>query len=203
MFAVGSHDQFIDQIKRGREESSSVFGVLLADVRQPDTRNYILNYLDRFHEQSGKYIDFYIPGYFKENIPFYKTESIELEDKKYYFSGKEYDNFADKFSKEFNLESKGVPVLYLIEWEKGTNFKKSKILEIDLDGGEYSIKMTVTLFKKIFDLAKSEDLLGINNRLVLDSLFSYIKENLVNDMGIPLLIVSNNIGKRILKFRSR
>ena len=46
------------------EEIPITMGILVADYRQSDAREYILNYLNRFDEKSGKYIDFYLPGYY-------------------------------------------------------------------------------------------------------------------------------------------
>lgn len=87
MYPLGTYDRFIQKIKgrEGKDKLTNVIGVLLADVRQPDTKSYILNYLDRFHMSSGEHIDFYIPGYFEEANKFYNTEYIGLENKKYFF----------------------------------------------------------------------------------------------------------------------
>lgn len=205
MYPIGTYDRFIQKVKgrEGKEKVTNVFGVLLADVRQPDTRGYILNYLDRFHLSSGEYIDFYIPGYFEDTDTFYKTEYIELETEKYFFSSQAYDEFTRKFVQDFGLKGKGVPVLYLIEWEKGA-FEKSKIIEFDLDGGEYSVKKTVELFEFLFSLTRNnEDLVGINNRLELEKLGEYLSNDLIDDLGIPLVTIGKNVGKLLRKFKVR
>lgn len=46
------------------EDIPITMGILVADYRQSDAREYILNYLNRFDERSGRYIDFYLPGYY-------------------------------------------------------------------------------------------------------------------------------------------
>ncbi|MFS7402063.1 hypothetical protein [Carnobacterium maltaromaticum] len=205
MYPIGTYDRFIQKIKgrEGKENETSIFGVVLADIRQPDTKSYILNYLDRFHLSSGKYIDFYIPGYFEEADEVYGVEYLELQKEKYVFSYKAYDEFTAKFVKDFGLKGKGVPVLYLIEWDHGA-FEKSKIMEFDLDGGENSVKRTVELFELLFSFTRDkEDLLGINNRLELEKLGNYLTSDLIDDLGIPLLTVGKNIGKIILRFKMR
>lgn len=99
------------------------------------------------------------------------------------------------------MRAKGVPVLYLIEWEQGA-FEKSKIIEFDLDGGEYSVKRTVELFDFLFSCAKDKkDLFGINNRLELEKLGNYLTNELIDDLGIPLVTVVKKIGKIIMKFK--
>ncbi|GBD73920.1 hypothetical protein TEHN7126_2419 [Tetragenococcus halophilus subsp. halophilus] len=90
MYPIGTYNRFIQKIKgrEGREKRTNVFGVLLADGRQSDTKSYILNYLDRFHSNSGEYIDFYIPGYFEEFNEPYNTEYIGFQKEKYFFQVK-------------------------------------------------------------------------------------------------------------------
>lgn len=205
MYTLGTYDRFIQKIKgrEGKAKLTNVFGVLLADVRQPDTKSYILNYLDRFHMSSGEYIDFYIPGYFEEENGFYNTEYIGLENEKYFFSNQAYDEFTLKFVNDFGLRANGVPVLYLIEWEKGA-FEKSEIIEFNLDGGEYSVKKTVELFDLLFSFTKDkEDLFGINNRMELEKLGNYLTNELIDDLGIPLITVGKNVGKIFMKFKIR
>ena len=52
-------------LKKHEDEDSCVtMGILVADYRQSEAREYMLNYLRRFDMLSGKYIDFYLPGYY-------------------------------------------------------------------------------------------------------------------------------------------
>ena len=52
-------------------------GILLADADQHEAKEYIVNYMNRFDKRSGKYIDFYIPGYFTD----FSQENAELQNK--------------------------------------------------------------------------------------------------------------------------
>jgi len=49
MYAIGTYERFITRIKGNEGEKSDLFGVLIADIRQQETRGYILNYMDRFN----------------------------------------------------------------------------------------------------------------------------------------------------------
>lgn len=68
MWPIGTYKRFLRKIKgqENEEEKVNYFGVLFCDVRQSKAREYILNYLDVFQLRSGKFIDFYIPGYIPE-----------------------------------------------------------------------------------------------------------------------------------------
>ncbi|GAB6990140.1 hypothetical protein JCM16418A_21900 [Paenibacillus pini] len=48
-------------------------------------REYILNYINRFNYKSNKYINFYLPGYYEEEI-YGSEQTIKINAKKYYFS---------------------------------------------------------------------------------------------------------------------
>ncbi|MDB1710380.1 hypothetical protein PMV43_15655, partial [Enterococcus casseliflavus] len=72
----------------------------------------------------------------------------------------------------------------------------------DLDGGEYSVKKTAELFEFLFSVAReNENLGGINNRLELEKLGEYLTNDLIDDLGIPLVTIGRNIGKILIKFK--
>lgn len=142
MYPIGTYERFISDLKnRGRvKERANVFGILLADIRQDDTKQYILNYIDTFNNSSGEYIDFYVPGYYKEetstkeNKNYHNFNEIVIGSQKFQFSSREYEKFIQKFMNDFKLDRQYVPVLYLLEWKCG-NFNKSEIIEFELDNG--------------------------------------------------------------------
>lgn len=153
MWPLGEYERLVHEIKR-RENSEIpiTFGLLIADYRQQLNRDYILNYIDRFNYKSGKYINFYLPGYFEEDI-YGSQQIIKIKDKKYYFHDEKYMEFLDKLEIDFDLEYTYNPRLILIEYERG-NFKKAKKIIIELDNEGADIKKTGELFETIFDIAK-------------------------------------------------
>lgn len=66
MNPVSTFDELCHKILQNYEDNTVVtVGVLLADGRQDDAKQYIINYMDMFDKHSGKYIDFYLPGYYE------------------------------------------------------------------------------------------------------------------------------------------
>ena len=67
MIPVSNFDSFYAELEKSykgyRDSESITFGILLADFRQSTAREYILNYLQDFHEVSGRHFNFFIPGY--------------------------------------------------------------------------------------------------------------------------------------------
>jgi hypothetical protein len=155
MFPVGSYERLIHEIKN-REDSDLpiTFGILIADYRQQKCREYIINYLSRFNKISGKYINFYLPGYISDEI--YKNDNIiSLHNKKYYFNTEIYDMFLEKLKSDFDIDYPYNPILLLVEYSKGHfRFSKKIRFELDMDGSD--IKQTGELFEIIFDIAKKE-----------------------------------------------
>ena len=88
MIPIGDFSLFRDSIiKRYNDYEQITFGILLADPRQTEAREYILNYLDVFNKQSKHYFDFFLPGF--DNLytgpshdPLY---DITVNKKRYYF----------------------------------------------------------------------------------------------------------------------
>ena len=61
MELVTTFESLSKKVLQKYEGISITMGILIADYRQTDAREYILNYMNRFDELSGKYIDFYLP----------------------------------------------------------------------------------------------------------------------------------------------
>lgn len=213
MFPIGTYDRFIAKIKEREKKRSDLIGVLFSDIRQSDTKEYILNYMDSFNLNSGKFIDFYIPGYYKEeeitkgHEEYYGFEDIIIDSKTFKFSSKEYDRAATTFSSDFDITRRYTPVLYLIEWRNG-NFSKAKIIEIDLDKGQHSVRRVGELFDRIFTIAKEGPMIlrnsranSISNKLTLDELKEYFLNDFASDTGIPIIAVGQNVGNRLMRFK--
>ena len=156
MFATGDYDRFYyDVMERYSDVDIPItFGILIADYDQRMAREYIINYLDVFHKTSGKYIDFFIPGY----VPYdagncqrihFKNEHGE----NYYFSRHLYLRFIEEFKSKFNIDYPYNPILVLAELT-GRDFANSKKIIIDLDSDNRNIRQTGSLFDSIFEIAK-------------------------------------------------
>ena len=78
MLPVFQYEDFVRKVKRKKKEIGvTVFGILICDYRQQSCREYILNYLNRFHKLAGKNIDFYLPGYVEEYPSYAEQNTIE------------------------------------------------------------------------------------------------------------------------------
>lgn len=122
MWPLGTYDRFLRKIK-GQElsqEKANYFGVLFCDVRQTNARDYILNYLDVFNKKSGKFIDFYIPGYIP-STEYYGTQNcnvIHIGKHKYIFDQSRYIEFCERFEHDFNIDFPFSATLVLLEYTK-------------------------------------------------------------------------------------
>ncbi|EHA1007028.1 hypothetical protein ACV30Q_15295 [Clostridium perfringens] len=198
MWPVGSYENMINDIKRGKEKDETItFGILIADYRQQLSREYILNYVDIFNEKSDRYINFYLPGYLEvEEV----KEAIVIEDKKYRFDYFEYKKFLQKLESDFEIEFPYNPVLILIEYKDG-HFRKTSKLIIELDG-ESNIKKTGDLFEILFEEAKKEVHLediknGVRNRFIKNGLI----DKIVDVWGNRIALLVNSGYKEIRKYK--
>lgn len=213
MFPIGTYNRLINKIKGREGKRADLIGVLFADIRQSDTKEYILNYMDSFNSNSGKYIDFYIPGYYekeettKGHESCYGFEDMPIGSKKFKFSQKEYDKAVNNFVADFNVRRRYTPVLYLIEWRNG-DFSKARIVEINLDKDHHSVRKVGELFDSIFKIAKegpkrfgNSKANSISNKLTVDELTEYFSNDFASDTGIPLVAIGVNIGSRLRRFK--
>ena len=156
MWPLGNYDRMVYEIKRRENPEIPVtFGVLIADYRQQLSREYIINYIQRFDYKSDKYINFYLPGYLEAENLYGAQEKIVLNDKEYYFTFDVYDEFLERLEVDFKIEYSYNPRLLLLEYHKG-HFKDSEKISIELDNGKLNIKKTGELFERIFNIAKRE-----------------------------------------------
>lgn len=63
MNPVRTFDQITQEILDKYDYKTITVGILIADGNQTAARDYIINYMDKFDKESGKYIDFFVPGY--------------------------------------------------------------------------------------------------------------------------------------------
>lgn len=166
--------------KYGDNEVVTV-GILVADWQQDEAKQYILDYMDRFDKKSGKYIDFYIPGYYEKTntfngeinkkyhpISFVKWESIPAsaafylrrENTPYYFDKFLFDDFIDEMEVRMGVNYTYNPLLILVEVDKRNGrglieFQNKLVIELDEDTNR-GLRRAGELFDKIFEIAKKQ-----------------------------------------------
>lgn len=200
MWPVGTYERMVYDIKTRENPYLPVtFGVLIADYRQQKAREYILNYISRFDKLTGKYINFYLPGYLEERN--YGCDGIDIRGLQYKFSPQEYMKFLESFSYDFDIDYPYNPVLVLIEYDRG-HFKFSRKIIIELDGDGSKIEQCGRLIERIVDIAKEYVSLDdfsnqLTQRMVRISLLERIIESTNNSM---LISISKGINDAI-KYR--
>lgn len=189
MWPVGTYERMVYDIKTRENPYLPVtFGVLIADYRQQKAREYILNYISRFDKLTGKYINFYLPGYLEERN--YGCDGIDIRGLQYKFSPQEYMKFLESFSYDFDIDYPYNPVLVLIEYDRG-HFKFSRKIIIELDGDGSKIEQCGRLIERIVDIAKEYVSLDdfsnqLTQRMVRISLLERIIESTNNSMLISI-----------------
>lgn len=206
MWAIGTYDHFLKKIK-GQENNVKVnyFGVLFCDVRQSQTREYILNYLDVFNSYSGKYIDFYIPGYIQiEETDKKPDNTILIKDKTYIFRQKEYNDFCERFADDFSINFPFSSTLVLLEY-KGGNFSTARKVIFQLEYLDKGIKSAGNFFLNIFNCAENGEMGQTLDKMLVsmlekDMLFAGDK-NILDLLGVDAEPILNDcagtIGFRI------
>lgn len=186
MFPLGEYSRLVNDIKRRENpEIPITFGILIADFDQQSSREYILNYIDRFNYKSGECINFYLPGYFEENH-YLSDQIIKISGKNYYFSRDKYMEFLNRLEIDFKFDFFYNPTLILMEYNSG-NFSKANSIVIELDNQGSDIRKVGSFFEKIFEISKSYvDIHDFSKELKK----SEIKNNLFNSI---LKILNNNL----------
>ena len=180
MLPVFQYENFVKRVKqKKREKGVSVFGILICDYRQQLCREYILNYLNRFHKLAGKNIDFYLPGYVQD-YPIYEEENrIQIGNENYYFEKEIYEEFLENLSHDFDITFPYNPILILMEY-KGGHFKNARKVVIELDSNKRDIKKVGKLFEEIFATAQ--------DKVDLNSMMRKLGKNQVEDNLWDMLI---------------
>jgi len=168
-------------LKKYEDEDSCVtMGILVADYRQSEAREYMLNYLRRFDMLSGKYIDFYLPGYYmyaKDSKDEWKKRDhynicvsrhcssrkevfLDRISSPYYFDDYLFEDFLREFEKKTGIKYTYNPMLILVEVKKDKcrgelQFQDKIVIELD-DDTPRGCRRSGQLFEAIFDIAKKE-----------------------------------------------
>lgn len=121
-------------------------GILIADYRQQLAREYILNYVDLFNQESDKYIDFFMPGYVKV---IYGDYDLKIGDIKYRFDKELYSIVIMSLRKFCGIKYRFSPLLILQEFENGSMTDKRIVIELNTEKAGL-------LFEDIFSIAHRE-----------------------------------------------
>lgn len=182
MYPVSNFDEICGAILENYEYDETVtIGILVADWRQDEAKQYIINYMDRFDKKSGKYIDFYIPGYYEKsrainaeiskkyhpnscvnlnNISVEPAFYISRKNTPYFFERVLFENFIEEMESRMMVEYTYNPMLLLVEVNKkkgrgSIEFQNKLVIELDEDSNR-GLRRTGNLFDKIFEVAKKE-----------------------------------------------
>uniref|UniRef100_UPI004057A29A hypothetical protein n=1 Tax=Agathobacter sp. TaxID=2021311 RepID=UPI004057A29A len=135
--------------------------------------------MNRFDEKSGKYIDFYIPGYYEnftdensniarkyhpnsyvrkvENLEQYAF-SLQRTGASYYFDRNLFEDFLNDMERRMGIRYTYNPMLILVEINKSLyrgeiEYQKKLVIELDEDSNR-GLRRSGQLFDVIFDFAK-------------------------------------------------
>lgn len=189
------------------------FGILIVDPRQSESREYILNYLDVFHNASGKTFDFFIPGYtFRYIDKFYKkpdfkcinTEEfvINIGNIEFLFEKDTFNEFCNELNKNFGIQYTFNPMLILMSMKQGY-IGTAQYIIIELDQNSFhTARRSGEFFINLFDAIRSDNTL---EHIQYHMEKTYIKGNLldsiINSIGMEWLTEIYNINRNIKKYR--
>lgn len=189
-----------------KHEDCITFGILVADYRQDEARQYIINYLDMFDQKSGKCIDFFVPGYYQYSDSsvadyarqyhpnmevrcgsWYLTPTFSRNSKKYCFDQIVFEDFLRDLEYKMGIKYTYNPMLILVEVKKGRyreqiEFQDRIVIELD-DDTPRGLRRSGELFDAIFDFAKKE--VGLDRYGEMVRVY-YIKGNAVNRIARAL-----------------
>lgn len=227
MNPVRTFDQITQEILDKYDYKTITVGILIADGNQTAARDYIINYMDKFDKESGKYIDFFVPGYCERisNSPVsiekrYHPNAYEKwicmgdlpmfiirrNQKAYYFDKFLFDDFIEEMETKMCIEYTYNLMLVLVEVNKSKDrgkieFQNKMVIELDEDS-DRGVTRAGILFNRIFEVAKQE--VGLD-RFKQNVRMYYIKGHAVNNIiraiqGDWLESVENVVGD-IKRFR--
>lgn len=182
MNPVGTFDEICKKVLQKYEDDEVVtIGILIADWQQDEAKQYIIDYMDRFDRKSGKYIDFYIPGYYErsnelnveinkkyhpnsyvkwDNIPDDAAFFLRRESIPYYFDKFLFDDFIEEMEVRMGIRYTYNPLLLLVEADRRKErgqieFQDKLVIELDEDTNR-GLRHAGELFDRIFEIAKKE-----------------------------------------------
>ena len=196
------------------------FGILVADPRQNETREYIYNYLNSFHNKSGKLFNFFIPGYegtinndgshpvsISHEIEFvtpinedsYKIMSGNIC---FQFNARLFDEFCDKLDEYFGIQYTFNPMLILMSMKPG-HVHTAKYIVIELDDNErHSARRSGMFFKDLFKAIRTDPSLEhIQRHMEITYAKGNLLDSIINAIGISWLTEITTIYKESKRYR--
>jgi len=174
-------------------DDTFVVGILIADWRQQNAREYILNYMDRFDRKSGKNIDFYIPGYkyIKKGNKQRNNDNVVRISRmsgEYEFDKDLFINVVEKLENYLKITYTYNPMLVLVEiktQQRNEHLECAKKLIIALDEGPKGITRAGQLFEKIFSIAArgSNVIVGTKNSIRMTALRGIALDIFINALS--------------------
>lgn len=182
MNPVGTFDEICKMIlQKYKDDEVVTIGILVADWQQDEAKQYIVDYMDRFDRRSGKYIDFYIPGYYERdselngeiNKKYHPISCVQRDwfqndiafflrrnETPYYFDKILFDDFIEEMEVRMGVRYTYNPLLLLVEVDRKEGrgqieFQDKLVIELDEDSNR-GLRRAGELFDEIFEIAKKE-----------------------------------------------
>jgi len=204
MYPTGNFERFKNDVLKRYDaiDIPITFGVLIADYRQDRAKQYILNYLKIFSDESNKYIDFFIPGYQPDHFGD-SSECLRIKDRdghRYVFNENIFETFISEFQTAFHYVYEFNPVLVLAELS-GKKFANARKIVIELNSPDSDIRRAGSLFLEIFNIAKRYvNIEDFSKNLVGTYLKGAYADAIIQAIGNDMLSEINNQQKNIRRF---
>lgn len=205
MNPIGSYYRLEGELREAQEglglDASITFGILFADARQPEAKAHIINYMNSFDRKSGKYFDFFIPGYVEYGTG-EPAFTLKRTSQKFYFDDELFDEFCEWSEKNFGIEYTYNPMLILISVIGGKLGESQKVI-IELDNlSGYGVKRSGIFFGEIFKIARSDNALDeISYNLEKLYVKGNIIDSIVASLGQDWLVELKRTKDEIRKFK--
>ncbi len=155
MFPIsGSFNHFLWKLseKKNLTEGNTV-GLLFVDPHQTQIRDFVTNYMDVFNHESGKYIDFYLPGFRK--VDGESHYDMTISDTFWEFDPDVYNSFVGELCDRKIIKFTTSAFLLLLEiGHHRTCF--NRYMKIGIDSPTINPQEVGPFFKSLFEYSKSE-----------------------------------------------
>lgn len=222
MIPTGDFTRFKNDILSRYEDEEVTFGILIADPRQNETREYIYNYLSVFHEESEKLFDFFIPGYeqaiyrgkpYKLDMYHETTSSVSINDHTFRMMSNNigfqfdrclFDDFCSKLKEYFGIQYTFNPMLILMSMKPGY-IHTAEYIVIELDDNEWhSVRRSGVFFVDLFKSLRTDtSLVHIQNYMTSTYAKGNLIDAIINSLDINWLIEVKKYGNEKKRYRIR
>lgn len=205
MNPIGSYYRLVGELIGAQQKLGSdayiTFGILFADARQSEAKEYIINYMNSFDRKAGEYFDFFIPGYveYGSGEPAFE---LRRTGQKFFFNDHLFDEFCEWSEKNLGIEYKYNPMLILISVKAGRIGEARKIV-IELDNlDSHGVKRSGSFFRNIFRMARVDDSLeGISHNMERLYIKGNLIDSIIDSLGRDWIVELKKTKKEIRKFK--